>query len=152
VTALKDNQYVLSSKIVHSPFQPPAVLDTSGEIQILKVSHSCPFFTKYFHRMGQTQDAIKEYGSINEDGNSSVAYGVLFDKTANTRTWPLNWRVSVCASDFSLVEALNGTLRAAKRQKKVYLCPRLLDWQFACSHLLYFTGPVRCRDSDDAQR
>ncbi|KAJ7472380.1 costars domain-containing protein, partial [Mycena galericulata] len=46
-------------------------------------------------------DAIKEYGTVNSDGRSSVAYGILFDKTANT------------------LEALNGTLRAAKRQKKV---------------------------------
>ncbi|KAK0463140.1 costars domain-containing protein, partial [Desarmillaria tabescens] len=46
-------------------------------------------------------EAIKEHGSLNTDGKSSVSYGVLFDKTANT------------------LEALNGTLRAAKRQKKV---------------------------------
>ncbi|KAJ7719086.1 costars domain-containing protein [Mycena maculata] len=57
-------------------------MDTSAEVQILK-------------------DAIKEYGAVNSDGRSSVAYGILFDKTANT------------------LEALNGTLRAAKRQKKV---------------------------------
>ncbi|KAJ6615488.1 hypothetical protein B0H10DRAFT_1915870 [Mycena sp. CBHHK59/15] len=57
------------------------MLDTAGEVQILK-------------------DAIKEYGTVNSDGRSSVAYGILFDKTANT------------------LEALNGTLRAAKRQKK----------------------------------
>ncbi|KAF7331076.1 IPPc domain-containing protein [Mycena venus] len=57
-------------------------MDISGELQILK-------------------DAIKEYGTVNSDGRSSCAYGILFDKTANT------------------LEALNGTLRAAKRQKKV---------------------------------
>ncbi|KAJ7740625.1 costars domain-containing protein [Mycena metata] len=57
-------------------------MDTTGEVQILK-------------------DAIKEYGTVNGDGRSSCAYGILFDKTANT------------------LEALNGTLRAAKRQKKV---------------------------------
>ncbi|KAJ7039449.1 hypothetical protein C8F04DRAFT_950011, partial [Mycena alexandri] len=48
-------------------------------------------------------DAIKEYGTVNGDGRSSCAYGILFDKTANT------------------LEALNGTLRAAKRQKKAGL-------------------------------
>lgn len=32
-------------------------------------------------------DAIKDNGSKNADGKSSVAYGVLFDKTANTRTF-----------------------------------------------------------------
>ncbi|KAJ7901665.1 costars domain-containing protein [Mycena leptocephala] len=47
------------------------------------------------------KDAIKEYGTVNSDGHCSVSYGMLFDKTANT------------------LEALNGTLRAAKRQKKV---------------------------------
>ncbi|KAJ6544275.1 costars domain-containing protein [Mycena capillaripes] len=57
-------------------------MDTEAEVQILK-------------------DAIKEYGTVNKDGRNSVAYGILFDKTANT------------------LEALNGTLRAAKRQKKV---------------------------------
>ncbi|KAJ7071738.1 costars domain-containing protein, partial [Mycena belliarum] len=46
-------------------------------------------------------DAIKEHGTVNSDGRTSVAYGILFDKTANT------------------LEALNGTLRTAKRQKKV---------------------------------
>ncbi|KAF8983328.1 hypothetical protein BDQ17DRAFT_1211938, partial [Cyathus striatus] len=38
----------------------------------------------------------------------TIPYGVLFDKTANT------------------LEALNGTLRAAKRQKKVALDAKLL--------------------------
>ncbi|KAJ7628565.1 costars domain-containing protein, partial [Roridomyces roridus] len=46
-------------------------------------------------------DAIKNYGTVNADGHSSVSYGILFDKTVND------------------LEALNGTLRAAKRQKKV---------------------------------
>ncbi|KAJ7886212.1 costars domain-containing protein [Mycena olivaceomarginata] len=49
------------------------------------------------------KDAIKECGTVNSDGRTSCAYGTLFDKTANTL----------------VVEALNGTLRAAKRQKKV---------------------------------
>ncbi|KAF9031359.1 hypothetical protein BDZ89DRAFT_625923 [Hymenopellis radicata] len=54
------------------------------------------------------KDAIKEYGSKNGDGLYSVSYGVLFEKTANT------------------LEALNGTLRAAKRQKKVAFDAELL--------------------------
>ncbi|KAF8173826.1 costars domain-containing protein [Mycena galopus ATCC 62051] len=57
-------------------------MDISGELKILK-------------------EAIKEHGTVNSDGQSSCAYGILFDKTANS------------------LEALNGTLRAAKRQKKV---------------------------------
>ncbi|KAJ7062843.1 costars domain-containing protein [Mycena amicta] len=57
-------------------------MNTSAEIDVLR-------------------DAIVQYGSENSDGKSSVAYGILFDKTANT------------------LEALNGTLRAAKKQKKV---------------------------------
>ncbi|KAJ3860071.1 costars domain-containing protein, partial [Lentinula novae-zelandiae] len=52
--------------------------------------------------------AIKEYGSINSEGKHSASYGILFDKTANT------------------LEALNGTLRAAKRQKKVAFDAELL--------------------------
>ncbi|TFK35091.1 costars domain-containing protein [Crucibulum laeve] len=64
-------------------------MNTSHEIEILK-------------------DAIKEYGTTNSDGQKSVAYGILFDKTANT------------------LEALNGTLRAAKKQKKVSFNAELL--------------------------
>ncbi|GLB33205.1 putative costars [Lyophyllum shimeji] len=64
-------------------------MNTSHEIEILK-------------------DAIKEFGTANADGTTSVSYGVLFDKTANT------------------LEALNGTLRAAKRQKKVAFNAELL--------------------------
>ena len=30
-------------------------------------------------------EAIKEHGSINTEGNNSVSYGILFDKTADTR-------------------------------------------------------------------
>ncbi|KAF8812678.1 hypothetical protein BYT27DRAFT_7086743, partial [Phlegmacium glaucopus] len=52
------------------------------------------------HEIEILQKAIKDYGTVNTDGNSSISYGILFDKTANT------------------LEALNGTLRAAKRQKK----------------------------------
>ena len=44
--------------------------------------------------------AIKEWGSLKE-GKHAVEYGILFDKTANT------------------LEALNGTLRSARRQKIV---------------------------------
>jgi len=65
------------------------MLDTVGEIQILK-------------------EAIQQYGTANADGQSSVSYGILFDKTANT------------------LEALNGTLRSAKRQKKVKFDAELL--------------------------
>ena len=32
-----------------------------------------------------TTEAIKDYGTVNSDGRYSVAYGILFDKTANTR-------------------------------------------------------------------
>lgn len=42
------------------------MIDTAGEIQILVA-------------------AIKQYGSLNAEGKYSVEYGVLFDKTANTR-------------------------------------------------------------------
>ncbi|KAM0789977.1 hypothetical protein ACM66B_005310 [Microbotryomycetes sp. NB124-2] len=46
--------------------------------------------------------AIKQFGSKQPpEGNYACPYGVLFDKTANE------------------LEALNGTLRAAKRAKKV---------------------------------
>ncbi|KAK0231594.1 costars domain-containing protein [Armillaria fumosa] len=65
------------------------MVNVTGEIEILK-------------------DAIKEHGSLNTDGKSSVSYGILFDKTANT------------------LEALNGTLRAAKRQKKISFDGELL--------------------------
>lgn len=51
---------------------------------------------------------IKEFGFENADGKTSVSYGVLFDKTANT------------------LEALNGTLRAAMRQRKVTFDAELL--------------------------
>ncbi|KAF9460961.1 costars domain-containing protein [Collybia nuda] len=53
------------------------------------------------HEIQILKDAIKEFGSANAEGKTSVSYGVLFEKTANS------------------LEALNGTLRAAKRQKKV---------------------------------
>jgi len=53
-------------------------------------------------------EAIQDHGTINTDGNSTVSYGILFEKTANT------------------LEALNGTLRAAKRQKKVAFNAELL--------------------------
>ncbi|KAJ3820110.1 costars domain-containing protein [Lentinula raphanica] len=53
-------------------------------------------------------DAIKDYGTKDSQGRYTIAYGVLFDKTANT------------------LEALNGTLRAAKRQGKVAFSAELL--------------------------
>ncbi|KAK0205821.1 costars domain-containing protein [Desarmillaria ectypa] len=65
------------------------MVNVTGEIEILR-------------------EAIKEHGSLNPNGKSSVSYGVLFDKTANT------------------LEALNGTLRAAKRQKKIAFDGELL--------------------------
>ncbi|KAF8164683.1 costars domain-containing protein, partial [Crassisporium funariophilum] len=60
------------------------------------------------HEIEILENAIKDHGTVNADGKSSVAYGILFDKTANT------------------LEALNGTLRAAKRQKKVAFDAELL--------------------------
>ncbi|KAJ3710846.1 costars domain-containing protein, partial [Lentinula raphanica] len=65
------------------------IVNTSEEITILK-------------------DAIKDYGTKDSKGRYTIAYGVLFDKTANT------------------LEALNGTLRAAKRQGKVAFSAELL--------------------------
>ncbi|KAL8277166.1 hypothetical protein RQP46_010414 [Phenoliferia psychrophenolica] len=53
------------------------------------------------------QDAILTHGTATAEG-TTVSYGVLFDKTADT------------------LEALNGTLRAAKRQKKVAFAAELL--------------------------
>ncbi|KAK4051771.1 hypothetical protein OIO90_004595 [Microbotryomycetes sp. JL221] len=48
------------------------------------------------------QRAIKQYGTQQPpSGQYACPYGVLFEKTANE------------------LEALNGTLRSAKRQKKV---------------------------------
>lgn len=32
-------------------------------------------------------DAIKDYGNENIEGNYSVSYGVLFEKTTDTREW-----------------------------------------------------------------
>ncbi|TKA56679.1 hypothetical protein B0A53_01874 [Rhodotorula sp. CCFEE 5036] len=54
------------------------------------------------HEVGVLCVAIKEHGSRNpQTGRYEAPYGVIFEKTAH------------------LLEALNGTLRAAKRQKKV---------------------------------
>ncbi|KAF6743512.1 costars-domain-containing protein [Ephemerocybe angulata] len=60
------------------------------------------------HEISILKKAIKDNGTVNADGKSSVSYGVLFNKTADT------------------LEALNGTLRAAKRQKKVAFDAELL--------------------------
>ena len=63
------------------------MLNTSHEIDILK--GSLEFIAAYSSRRSVLNifwpDAIKEYGTANSDGKYSVAYGVLFDKTANTR-------------------------------------------------------------------
>ncbi|KAH6890074.1 costars domain-containing protein, partial [Coprinopsis sp. MPI-PUGE-AT-0042] len=53
-------------------------------------------------------EAINDYGSPSADGTKSISYGDLFQKTVDT------------------LEALNGTLRAAKRQKKVAFDAELL--------------------------
>ena len=47
-------------------------------------------------------DAIKEYGTTNSDGKYSVAYGVLFDKTANTRAFFCCWPESTLRSTVPL--------------------------------------------------
>ncbi|KAH0586808.1 hypothetical protein H2248_005656 [Termitomyces sp. 'cryptogamus'] len=60
------------------------------------------------HEISVLKDAIKEFGTVSADGNYNISYGLLFEKTANT------------------LEALNGTLRAAKRQKKVAFEAELL--------------------------
>jgi len=74
--------------------------------KLFPVAH-CPVMNTS-HEVQILKDAIKEFGSLNSDGRFSISYGVLFDKTANT------------------LEALNGTLRAAKRQKKVTFDAELL--------------------------
>ncbi|KAH8827703.1 costars domain-containing protein [Flagelloscypha sp. PMI_526] len=60
------------------------------------------------HEVQILKDTIKENGSTNSDGKYSVSYGILFDKTQNT------------------LEALNGTLRKAKRGKIVSFAGELL--------------------------
>ncbi|KAF9256374.1 hypothetical protein L218DRAFT_218951 [Marasmius fiardii PR-910] len=52
--------------------------------------------------------AIKKYGSQNSEGKYNIAYGVLYEKTVND------------------LEALNGTLRSARKQKKVAFDKELL--------------------------
>lgn len=70
-------------------------------------------------------EAISDYGSVNSDGKKSVSYGILFDKTADTCEYSSLSslaRIIACLIHNAqrwAVEALNGTLRAAKRQKKV---------------------------------
>ncbi|KAJ7196988.1 hypothetical protein GGX14DRAFT_332379, partial [Mycena pura] len=54
-------------------------------------------------------EAIEEFGTTNSEGLRSIAYGILFEKTADT------------------LEALNGTLRAAKRQKKAMVLQVAFD-------------------------
>ncbi|GAA5912784.1 hypothetical protein JCM6882_000424 [Rhodosporidiobolus microsporus] len=60
------------------------------------------------HDQGALIVAIKAHGSKNASGQWECPYGVLFDKTAN------------------ILEALNGTLRAAKKQKKITFDGELL--------------------------
>ncbi|GAA5991244.1 hypothetical protein JCM11641_004032 [Rhodosporidiobolus odoratus] len=60
------------------------------------------------HEVGVLKVAIKTHGSKDSSGRHSCPYGVLFDKTAN------------------VLEALNGTLRAAKRQKQITFDGELL--------------------------
>lgn len=63
-------------------------LNTAHEIEILK-SQCILTLSNYIHLKDHRSpflEAIKDYGTVNADGNSSVAYGTLFDKTANTRT------------------------------------------------------------------
>lgn len=76
------------------------MIDTAGEIAILVA-------------------AIKQHGSRNDSGKHSVEYGVLFDKTANTRKSSSSRRLACRSSYHTTVEALNGTLRSARRQKLV---------------------------------
>jgi hypothetical protein len=64
-------------------------------------------------------DAIKEFGTVNGDSKTSVSYGILFDKTANTCMLHCTFASRIQFDIRLPVEALNGTLRAAKRQKKV---------------------------------
>jgi Costars len=70
-------------------------------------------------------EAISDYGSSNADGKKSVSYGVLFEKTVDTRQCPLIVGL-ILGLTLSIVEALNGTLRAAKRQKKVRFAARYI--------------------------
>ncbi|GAA5846800.1 hypothetical protein JCM3766R1_006316 [Sporobolomyces carnicolor] len=60
------------------------------------------------HEIGVLTVAIKSKGMKNSNGQFEIPYGTLFDATADT------------------LEALNGTLRAAKRQKKVDYAAELL--------------------------
>ncbi|GAA6038064.1 hypothetical protein JCM8097_007528 [Rhodosporidiobolus ruineniae] len=60
------------------------------------------------HEIGVLSVAIKTHGEQNAQGQWECPYGVLFDKTAD------------------VLEALNGTLRAAKRQKKITFAGELL--------------------------
>ncbi|BGP33605.1 hypothetical protein JCM10296v2_005431 [Rhodotorula toruloides] len=61
------------------------------------------------HEIGILAVALKSHGSRNpSSGKIECPYGVVFDKTQHT------------------LEALNGTLRAAKRQKKITFTGELL--------------------------
>ncbi|KAF6748567.1 costars-domain-containing protein [Ephemerocybe angulata] len=84
----------------------PALLDDKAN-KALSLATSCLNLNTE-HEISILKKAIKDNGTVNADGKSSVSYGVLFNKTADT------------------LEALNGTLRAAKRQKKVAFDAELL--------------------------
>jgi len=59
-------------------------MNMSSEIQILK--GGAVLFSIYTCMFAdQALEAIKEFGSVNSDGKKSISYGLLFDKTANTR-------------------------------------------------------------------
>ncbi|GAA5893132.1 hypothetical protein JCM5296_003080 [Sporobolomyces johnsonii] len=60
------------------------------------------------HEIAVLTVAIKAHGKRNADGNLEIPYGDLFKATEHT------------------LEALNGTLRSAKRQKKVTFAAELL--------------------------
>lgn len=51
-----------------------------------KLGHQAsPNLQRRFADLSRAEDAIRSYGSKGDDGKFSCAYGVLFDKTANTR-------------------------------------------------------------------
>jgi hypothetical protein len=58
-------------------------VNTAHEIEILKSEYN---LSNNDHiQLNISSDAIKDYGTLNGDGQSSVSYGILFDKTADTR-------------------------------------------------------------------
>jgi hypothetical protein len=57
-------------------------VNTAHEIEILKSEYN---LNNDHTQLNIPSDAIKDYGTLNGDGQSSVSYGILFDKTADTR-------------------------------------------------------------------